>query len=127
MQRQFKGHTEVATNDTKLDLEAHELDQQIRGVARGARESVIRLAQLVEKMRDQHLWRHLVDSEGKQKYRSLEAYVMSVIGPMARGKYFQIVAAHTLTEGENAIAPKIVEQMGIVKAAQIARLSPKDR
>lgn len=118
---------ELELSNKKLQQEARELDDEIHGIIRETRQSFLRLGQSIVKMRDQRLWLHLLDPQGNRRYDSLEAYVMSVMGPMARGKYFQIVAAHTLTEGENAIAPKIVEKMGIVKAAQIARLSPKDR
>jgi hypothetical protein len=114
------------TNET-LQHEARELDEEIRGIIRQTKHSFVRLGQAIATMRDKRLWWHLLDSRGNRKYDTLQGYVISVMGPMARGKYFQIVAAHTLTEGENAIAPKVVEQMGIVKAAQIARLSPKDR
>src|SRR6266436_577951 len=118
---------ELELSNERLQQEARELDEEIRGIIRETRQSFLRLGQSIVKMRDKQLWPHLLDPQANRKYDSLEAYVMSVMGPMARGKYFQIVAAHTLTEGENAIAPKVVEQMGIVKAAQIARLSPKDR
>jgi hypothetical protein len=118
---------ELDLSNEELQQEARELDEEIHDIIRETRQSFLRLGQSIAKMRDKRLWLHLLDSRGNRKYDSLEAYVMKVMGPMARGKYFQIVAAHTLTEGENAIPPKIVEKMGVVKAAEVARLSPKDR
>jgi hypothetical protein len=124
---QLRDNIESTMDNTKIEVQARQLDHEIRAVVLDARKSFVKLGQLIAKMRERQLWTHLLDREGKQKYRSLEDYVMSAVGPMARGKYFQIIAAHSLTEGENAIPATTVERMGPVKAAEVARLEPKDR
>lgn len=89
-----------------------QLDREIRSVAADAHKSFMKLGQLIAQMRERRLWTHLVDREGKQKYRSLEHYLMSVVAPMARGRYFQIIAAHSLTEGETPSLRRRSREMG---------------
>src|SRR5437764_8874502 len=103
MQEQRREHSEMAAGDPTLELKARELHEEFCRAARKTSESFIALAQVMAKIRDQQSWRYLVDGEGNQKYRSEREYVLSVIGLIARSRYFQIAAAHTLTEGENAI------------------------
>jgi hypothetical protein len=78
-------------------------------------------------MRDSGLWHYLVDPQGKPKYSSLEQYVNAVLGPMASSRYFELVAAHSLTQGENPIPKETVQKLGLKKAAELARLEPLQR
>lgn len=110
-----------------LTTQAQKLDREIRLEAEATRRSIVTLGEKIAQMRDSKLWRYLLDRNGKPKYTSLEQYAQSVLGPMASSRYFEIVAAHSLTQGENSIPKETVDKLGVKKAAELARLAPGQR
>jgi hypothetical protein len=120
---QPNGEAIGSTNGLKrLAEEAIQLDRTIRQKAKTLRRDCAELGALLAKMRD--LWRYLPN----KKFRTFEQYVTGALGePMSRSRVYELVTAHMLTEGENPIPAQEVEQMGIKRATEVARLRPEQR
>jgi hypothetical protein len=107
-----------------LAKQAKQVDQKIRAAVKTLRGSCTELGALLARMKDRHLWRFLPGN----KYRSFEDYATAALGQsMSRSRVYELVAAHMLTEGTNAIPAATVARMGIKKAAELARLEPAQR
>jgi hypothetical protein len=105
-----------------LTVQAKLLDGQIRAAVTAVHYSLTELGRLLTQMRQLALWQYLPDS-----YRGWEHYVQEVIGSRAHSSLYEIVAAHTLTQGACAVPPAVVNRMGVKRAAQVARLEPQHR
>ena len=65
---------------------------------------------------------------GNKPYRRFSEYVSAITGSgMAHTKLYDMLAIYGLTQGEDALDPKDVEEMGPKNAAEVARLEPGDR
>jgi len=111
----------VAAKSARLEAEAQQLDLDIRRELECVTKSLTSLAAMLARMRDERLWQFLPG------FRRFEDYVRHVLGDVARGKIFELLAIHELTEGRNSIPAEVVERMGFKKAAELARLEPQDR
>src|SRR3954469_21006509 len=99
MHEQRRERHEIAAEDPTLELKARELHEEFCRTAQNTSDSFIALAQVMAKIRDQQSWRyHSVGNSSRER-----EYVLSVIGPIARSRYFQIAAAGTLTQGQDAL------------------------
>jgi hypothetical protein len=110
----------LTTND--LAEQAQQLDQQIRAAVKAMHRSLTELGALLAIMKDSELWKYLPG-----RYGGWEDYARTIIGSRARSTLYEVLAAHSLTKGVHAISPRVVNQMGIKRAAQIARLKPMQR
>ena len=73
------------------------------------------------------MWRFISLRGHKEGFKTWEDYATFLLGPISHGKIHEMVKAHMLTEGENPIAKKDVDKMGVKNAAEVARLEPKER
>jgi hypothetical protein len=105
-----------------LEVQARELDRQIRTRLQEAERSLIEVGRLLTQMRESGLWKYL-----PVRYSGWEDYVNSVMGPRARSTLHETVAAYSLTRGSHPIPPDVVNKMGVKRAAQVARLEPEER
>ena len=122
-----KALVKTTPKDAKLALSAKALDGQIREAAKEAMNAFGNLCKLLGKMRTDGLWLHLVDGKGHPLWDRFEDYAQSILGPMARGKFYEMLAASSLTQGPNALPEAVVNEMGPKKAYQISRLEPEHR
>jgi len=107
-----------------LEQQAVQLDRKIRAKAKTLHTDVTELGALLARMKDRHLWQYLPG----QKFRTFQQYATAALGQaISRSRVYELVTAHMLTEGENPIPAKEVEQMGIKRAVEVARLRPKQR
>jgi hypothetical protein len=107
-----------------LAQQAKQIDQRIRAAVKTLRKSCTELGALLARMKDRHLWQYL---PGK-KFRSFEEYATAAMGQaISRSRGYELVTAYMLTTGENPIPAQEVEQMGIKRAVEVARLRPKQR
>jgi hypothetical protein len=114
----------VSPKELKKMAEAGQLHQQIVTEWALVNKSITRVAASLKRMRDSGLWKYL----HARRYQSFHEYVKSVTGAeLGQSRMYELLAAHGLTEGENSIPPETVNEMGIKKAAQLARLEPQQR
>jgi len=145
-----EGGVEIAGGE--LQDAAARLDVKIRQEWQESERSMVRLAGLLSRMREQALWTYLIDLRptckacGRQKlpcrnpctcvepefapgtkpYARFSDYVTAVTG-LAHTTLYDRLAIYGLTQGSDALDPKDVEEMGAKNAAEIAKLDPKDR
>lgn len=123
-ENQVTGEVVVPAEVKKQAIEAQKLDREIRLQWKSAKQSITKLAQLLNRMRESRAWQHL----NAQHYRTFHEYVESVTGAeLSRSRMFELLAAHGLTEGENPVSTRDVDKLGIKKSVQIARLEPRQR
>ena len=123
IQEQRQGRMITLEQTNNLVTKAEQLDRKIRTAWRSAKQSFMKVAKLLNNMRESDLWKYL-----KQRtYNNFPDYLKSVIGTdCSTSHVYELLAAYGLTTGENAIPEKKVEKMGIKKAYQLARL-PRDK
>ena len=122
MMRARKGSKDEASTINDRAEQAKQLDQKIRVAVKTMNHSLTELGKLLVMMKQSELWRNL-----PERYRGWEDYAQTIIGSRARSTLYEILAAHSLTGGVHAIQSRLVNQMGIKRAAQIARLKPIQR
>jgi len=106
----------------ELAEQAKQLDRQIRAVIEATHRSLTELGAMLFRMRELRLWQHLPG-----EYTRFEDYVRDVVGPMSRSTLHETVTAYSLIHGSNPIPAAMVNDMGIKKAAELARLEPAER
>jgi hypothetical protein len=116
-------------DDKKARAEANQLHTEAAHEVSSASQSIVRLGKLVAKLKDPRYRRwELVSVKGhKNGFKSWGAYSEFLLGPISRGKLYELVEAASLTEGPNALPAKTVRELGVKKAVEVARLKPKDR
>ena len=108
----------------RLVEEAKQLDREIRAAVRALGKSYTELGARLARMKERHLRQYL---PGK-KYKSFEEYATAALGQaISRSRGYELVTAYMLTTGENPIPAQEVDQMGIKRAVEVARLRPKQR
>ena len=119
----------TAAETKKYTAMAMQLDSEVRTHVATCVTSITAIGKALEKLRDKklQLWRFISDKKHKHGFKTWEEYANDRIGPMSHGKMYELVAAASLTEGENPIPKATVDKMGIKKAAEVARLEPQDR
>ncbi len=114
---------EIVKGEKKLQARAEQLDREIRSEWQATKHSLSNMGKMFNQMEHGNLWQHL-----KRSYRTFWHYVVDVTGEeMARGKLFQVMRVHGLTEGENAIPAEEVDKMGVTRAYELTKLEPKHR
>jgi len=107
-------------HDVNLGLAVSQLSQ-----------SIIEIGKELAVMRDEELWRYIHDPEtdggNRGCFTSWRDYARYRLGSMSTSKMYDYLSAVSLTYGEKPISAATVEQLGVKKAAQIARLPEKHR
>lgn len=117
-----------AKDKRELVARAKYLHEEIQREYSVVQRSLTKLASLLGKMRQYHLWQYIEDPMHKRGFTRFEAYIESVLGPaMGRTKVYDLLAISELTEGPNPISPESIERMGRIKAAEISRLEAAQR
>jgi len=119
----------VPAADKKLVALAMQLDLEVRHNVSQIETSIVAIGKALEKLKDKkhRLWRFVTDKQHKTGFQTWEDYATSRLGAISHGRIHELVAAASLTEGENPIPAKTVNAMGVKKAAEVYRLEPQDR
>jgi hypothetical protein len=113
--------------DGRLVNQAVALDEKIREAAKVAGRSFVALAKLLTKMKEDELWKHILDTENKPKYKRFENYTDDAVGNMARSSMFELITIAKLTTGSKPLSSETIEELGVKKAAAIAQLPESKR
>lgn len=113
--------------DGRLVNQAVALDEKIREAAKTASHEFLVLAKLLHKMREEALWKHLLDKDSKPLYQRYEQYTEASVGAMARSRLHELMAIHGLTVGSKPLSSETIKELGVKKAAAIAQLPETKR
>ena len=126
---------EVLPPENGKELESFALthDAKLVYAVNSLKSSLSTLAEEGAVMRDEskRLWRFVKDpnTDGMQKgcFATWRDYARSRLGDISSNKLYEIAAVHSLTRGANPVPAADIDQLGVKKAAQLARLPEKDR
>jgi hypothetical protein len=118
----------VQSPNTARAESANRLDVEIRREWKNSESSMVKVAGMLATMRNEKLWLELVNVETKEPYKRFSEYVCDVTGnKIAHTKLYDMLSIWGLTQGDDALDPKDVAEMGTKNAAEIARLDAEDR
>jgi hypothetical protein len=118
----------IQAPNSERSASANRLDVEIRREWQKSQTSLLKVSGMLATMRNEKLWIELINPETKDAYKRFSDYVCEVTGnKIAHTKLYELLAIYGLTQGEDALDPKDVDEMGAKNAAEIARLDPKDR
>ena len=113
----------------QLEEKAQEHDTKLTQALQKLDSGIIEVGCELAIIRDQHLYRYLKDpntnGDNKGCFITWRDYARYKLGKMSTAKMYELISAHTLTCGENAIPTSEVVELGVKKAAQLARLPKK--
>jgi hypothetical protein len=119
-------------NQKLLSERANYVDKQLDKCVSATKQSVTEICDFLAEIKDKKLWTFLTDpSTGKafetpEKYASYRLAPLK-LGPLKKSKFYEMTAVASLTKGENAISQADVDQLGIKKAALVARVPVEKR
>jgi len=113
--------------DGNLVRRAVALDEKVVLASEDVGARFVVLGKLLLKMRDSGLWKYLQDTEGKPLYKKYESYTDARVGKMARSRVFELISVAQLEEGSKPIEREVIEELGVKKSAEIARLPEAKR
>lgn len=126
-----KGEIVPKEEQEKLELEAQEHDTKLTTALNSLDKSIFSVGCELAIMRDRHLYRFIKDpatnGDDRGCFKDWRDYARFKLGKMSTAKMYELISAHTLTCGINAIPTEEVVELGVKKAAQIARLPEKKR
>jgi len=118
---------------SKLDLalRAAEHDTNLALALSRLSESVVEIGKELAIMRDQELWKYIhdpkTDGDNRGCFKNWRDYARFRLGKMSESKMYEYLSVQSLLHGEKPMTAQAVEQLGVKKAAQIARLPEKKR
>jgi hypothetical protein len=94
-------------------------------------QSVTEIGKELAIMRDEKLWRYVRDPETDGSHRGCfktwREYASARLGPIAQSSMYEYISAATLTEGKKPVPAVTIDELGVKKAAQVARLPESKR
>jgi hypothetical protein len=120
-------HDSVSKNEVALQAVANRAFEQAMHASREAEKGLSELARRVAELRDNDLWKHITDRNGLARFSRWTEVAKCLYGGKSDRSYYELIDCHSLTQGDAAIPAKEVQQYGIKRAVEIARLRPEQR
>lgn len=116
-----------------LTKTAEEHDQKLVVAVKSMKDSIVDVGRELAFMQDDSLklWKYIrnpeTDGSHRGAFASWRDYAKYRLGNMGKSAMYELIAAHSLTKGPQAIPAADVQKLGVKKAAQIARLPASKR
>lgn len=122
-----KGKIVSVKPDPKRHTKAMAEHGKIMADMENAKTSFVRVAARLAKMQTSDLWRDVTTPQHKHGFSDWDTYQSVVCGAIGRTRFYELLSVHRLSQGEGALAPGLIKQMGISRAVQVSRLPPEKR
>lgn len=126
-----KGEIVSKAEQEELEAEAQEHDLKLTTALAHLDKSLFAVACEVEFIRSKHLYRYIknpeTDGDNRGCFGDWTEYARVKLGNMSSARMYELLSAKTLACGINAVQPEEIEELGIKKSAQLARLPEKKR
>lgn len=120
-------HDSVSNNELALQATANRAFQQATQASQEAKKGLSDLARHVAELRDNDLWKHITNGNGKPRFRRWTEVAKCLYGGKSDRSYYELIEYHSLTQGDAAIPAEEVRRYGIKRAVEVARLKPEQR
>jgi hypothetical protein len=120
-------HDSVSNNELALQAMANRAFQQATQASQEAEKGLSELARHVAELRDNDLWKHITNGNGKPRFRRWTEVAKCLYGGKSDRNYYELADCQSLALGKNPIPPREVQQYGIKRAVEVARLKPEQR
>ena len=116
----------LADVDT-LTMEARLLDIQLKEAVANIKQNISVLGKLVCRMKDQNLWKYLIDSSTQKSFSNWESYARVALGGISHTKLSELALIGSLTEGPDALPEETVDAIGHKRAVALAKVPASER
>ena len=120
-------HEIVLKNELALQAKANQAFEQAMHASQEAEKGFSELARRVAELRDNDLWKHITNRSGTPRFHRWTEVAKCLFGGKSDRKYYELIDCHSLTQGDAAIPAEEVQQYGIKRAVEVARLKPEQR
>lgn len=118
---------EIVKPSRKVVSEARTTDADLQITVAGLTSNIVDLGKLITKMKDKLLWRWVVNPETTHEFKSWEEYAKCRLGKISHTKLAELALVGSLTEGEHALSPEMVNAIGHKRCVLLAKVPAAER